>query len=205
MVIAVLANDILKQELMLKTHAAGIEFLWANDIRSLGIIEADAYFDLLFDNEPERVLRLQNLLPKPVIINSVAKTCKQIHASFVRINGWPTMLSREVFELAIISGEMNAPISHLFEKLGWKNQIVPDSPGMITPRIIAMIINEAWYTLHEGVSTKEEIDTAMKLGTNYPYGPFEWGDKIGLHNIKELLAELALSDSRYTIAPPLKY
>ncbi len=45
---------------------------------------------------------------------------------------------------------------------------------------MAMIINEAWHALAEEVSTKNEIDTAMKLGTNYPYGPFEWAEKIGL-------------------------
>ena len=43
-----------------------------------------------------------------------------------------------------------------------------------------MIINEAYFTWEAGTSTKEEIDIAMKLGTGYPYGPFEWGEKIGL-------------------------
>jgi 3-hydroxybutyryl-CoA dehydrogenase len=204
MVIAVLADDGLKQELMSKPQTPRVEFLWANDIRSLGIIEADAYFDLLFDNDPERISRLNNLLPKPVFINAIAKTCNQINAAFVRINAWPTMLSREIIELAVYSDEMNMQISGLFNLLGWKYRIVPDTPGMITPRIISMIINEAWFTLHEGISTREEIDTAMKLGTNYPFGPFEWGDKIGLHHIKELLSELAVYEPRYTIAPQLK-
>ncbi len=66
-----------------------------------------------------------------------------------------------------------------------------------------MIINEAWYTLGDDISTKEEIDTAMKLGTNYPYGPFEWGEKIGIERIIELLESLAKTDSRYTVAPAL--
>ena len=64
---------------------------------------------------------------------------------------------------------------------------VADIPGFITPRVISMIINEAYFTLDEKVSTKEEIDTAMKLGTNYPYGPFEWGATIGLKNVYELI------------------
>ncbi|HZI53262.1 MAG TPA: 3-hydroxyacyl-CoA dehydrogenase family protein, partial [Chitinophagaceae bacterium] len=82
-------------------------------------------------------------------------------------------------------------------------QYVPDVIGMITPRIVSMIINEAWFSLDEKVSTREEIDTAMKLGTNYPYGPFEWGDKIGLNRIRQLLSELQKTDNRYTIAPGL--
>jgi 3-hydroxybutyryl-CoA dehydrogenase len=73
-------------------------------------------------------------------------------------------------------------------------------PGFITARVIAMIINEAWFALEEGVSTKEEIDTAMKLGTNYPYGPFEWGKEIGLKNIHALLDKLSKLNPRYSPA-----
>ena len=60
-----------------------------------------------------------------------------------------------------------------------------------------MIVNEAYYTLQEEVSTKEEIDTAMKLGTNYPYGPFEWSELIGLDKIHLLLTRLGNTDDRY--------
>ena len=65
------------------------------------------------------------------------------------------------------------------------------------------IINEAYYTLGAQVSTREEIDIAMKLGTSYPYGPFEWAAKIGLKRIYELLVELSKVDERYTPAPLL--
>ena len=60
-----------------------------------------------------------------------------------------------------------------------------------------MIINEAWFAVGDEVSSREEIDTAMKLGTNYPFGPFEWGNKIGMQNILALLQRLYLTDSRY--------
>jgi 3-hydroxybutyryl-CoA dehydrogenase len=58
--------------------------------------------------------------------------------------------------------------------------------------------------LEEKVSTKEEIDTAMKLGTSYPYGPFEWSRKIGVKNIFELLSVLAKTNARYEPAALLK-
>jgi 3-hydroxybutyryl-CoA dehydrogenase len=74
---------------------------------------------------------------------------------------------------------------------------------MITARVLATIINEAYYTLGAQVSTREEIDIAMKLGTSYPYGPFEWAAKIGLARIYELLAELSRDDKRYVPAPLL--
>ena len=60
-----------------------------------------------------------------------------------------------------------------------------------------MIINEAYFALESNISTKEEIDIAMKLGTNYPFGPFEWSKKIGLKKIYLLLNELSKQDKRY--------
>jgi 3-hydroxybutyryl-CoA dehydrogenase len=75
---------------------------------------------------------------------------------------------------------------------------------MITPRTIAMIINEAYFALEEEISSKEQIDIAMKLGTNYPYGPFEWAEKIGLKKIYNLLTQLYQTDKRYIPAPFMK-
>ena len=74
---------------------------------------------------------------------------------------------------------------------------VQDEPGFISARIIAMIINEGYFAVEDHVSSKAEIDTAMKLGTNYPFGPFEWSHLIGLNNILALLQKLNLTDTRY--------
>ena len=82
--------------------------------------------------------------------------------------------------------------------LNRKAEWLPDVKGFISPRVISMIINEAYFTLESRVSTKEEIDIAMKLGTNYPYGPFEWSEKIGLNRIYSLLLQLSMTDPKYT-------
>jgi 3-hydroxybutyryl-CoA dehydrogenase len=74
---------------------------------------------------------------------------------------------------------------------------------MISPKIISMIVNEAYFALGDDVSTKEEIDTAMKLGTNYPHGPFEWATIIGIENICSLLNVLSETNTDYTPAPLL--
>jgi 3-hydroxybutyryl-CoA dehydrogenase len=83
---------------------------------------------------------------------------------------------------------------------------VEDRVGMVTPRVIFMLINEACYTLQEGTASIKDIDTAMKLGTNYPYGPFEWADKIGINEIYETLIAIYedTKDERYKICPLLK-
>jgi 3-hydroxybutyryl-CoA dehydrogenase len=90
-----------------------------------------------------------------------------------------------------------------FKKLGKEICWVPDQAGFITPRVVASIINEAFFALSEAVSTKAEIDTAMKLGTNYPYGPFEWAAKIGLSNVATLLQKLEKEQPRYAPCPLL--
>jgi 3-hydroxybutyryl-CoA dehydrogenase len=78
---------------------------------------------------------------------------------------------------------------------------------MIKPRVIFMIINEACYTLQEGTASIEDIDKSMKLGTNYPFGPFEWCDKIGVTHVFETLNAIYddTRDERYKICPLLKH
>lgn len=78
--------------------------------------------------------------------------------------------------------------------------------GFHYPRTIAMIINEAYFALDEKLATAEAIDLAMKNGVNYPLGPIEWGQKIGLIHVAELLHELfeITEDPRYRLSKQLK-
>jgi 3-hydroxybutyryl-CoA dehydrogenase len=177
--------------------------------------DADLYMDLDFSvddagvgNEPgagngagvvdeSRIAALSALLPSPVIVDAVVPTLAQIGRPFIRINGWPGFLERDVHELAVPDEATAAQIITLYQKIGRSCRIVPDTPGMISARILASIINEAWFTWEDGVSSKAGIDTAMKLGTNYPIGPFEWSERIGLDRICHLLEVLSREDARY--------
>jgi 3-hydroxybutyryl-CoA dehydrogenase len=153
---------------------------------------ADAFFCL---KEVEIPIAL-TLLTKPVIINSVIQplTSLALPANFYRINGWTTFLNRTVWEIA---GAADETIESFFKSLNIKVNFIKDEPGFISARVIAMIINEAYFALEDNVSSKAEIDTAMKLGTNYPFGPFEWAGLIGIGNILGLLQKLLAVDSRY--------
>ncbi|WLD94129.1 3-hydroxyacyl-CoA dehydrogenase [Alkalihalobacillus sp. AL-G] len=75
-------------------------------------------------------------------------------------------------------------------KMGKETVTVNEFPGFVTSRISALVGNEAFYMLQEGVGSPEEIDKAIKLGLNYPMGPFELGDLVGLdtrlNNLKYL-------------------
>jgi len=203
MTVAILADEVSKQELHGRKMPNDITIVWADTVRALTITDADVYIDLLFEPDVERTQHLKKLLPKPVIVNAVSWTTQKIGAGFIRINAWPGLLQRPVAEVALPPAFGEATVKDIFDRLQWNYVIAPDIPGMITARVLATIINEAYHTLGAQVSTREEIDIAMKLGTSYPYGPFEWGAKIGLNRIFELLVELSKVDKRYTPAPLL--
>jgi 3-hydroxybutyryl-CoA dehydrogenase len=80
-----------------------------------------------------------------------------------------------------------------------------DYPAFIVNRILVPMVNEAIYTLYEGVGTVEAIDTAMRLGANHPMGPLELGDFIGLDTVLAIMNVLydGLSDSKYRPCPLL--
>ena len=135
-------------------------------------------------------------LEKPVFINAVDTTLVELNApaNVIRINGWATFLSRNTWEVA---GAIDEKASAILKKLQIKINMVSDEPGFISARIVAMIINEAYFAVSDNVSSRAEIDTAMKLGTHYPYGPFEWATKIGAANILSLLQKLNNTGNRY--------
>jgi 3-hydroxybutyryl-CoA dehydrogenase len=96
--------------------------------------------------------------------------------------------------------------SWFFQAVGKETELVSDSAGLVLPRILCLIINEAITVLSEGLATREDIDRAMKLGTNYPYGPLEWADRIGLDLVEQILEGILReqNEDRYRPAPLLK-
>ena len=91
------------------------------------------------------------------------------------------------------------------QSLGKTTANAEDFPAFIVNRVLVPMINEAIYTLYEGVGTVEAIDTAMKLGANHPMGPLELGDFIGLDTVLSIMNVLyeGLADSKYRPCPLL--
>ncbi len=86
--------------------------------------------------------------------------------------------------------------------LGRDAVFVPDLPGLVVPRTLAMLVNEAAFAVEAGVATPDEIDLAMRLGTGYPHGPLAWGDLIGPARVVGLLQALREAfGERYRPAP----
>ena len=119
MTVAILADELLKKELLAKKLPEAITVVWADSVRSLTIADADVYVDLLFEPDVERTQHLKRLLPKPVIVNSVSYTTKKIGAGFIRINAWPGMLQRSVIEVALPLAVNEAIVKDIFDQLQW--------------------------------------------------------------------------------------
>ena len=196
MKIAAIAGRYGKKEI--PSEKAGVVWVWVDHPTAFSEhTDAVCFIDLAFIPEKERILQLSRLLPAPVIVDSVTHTLEEIGQPFIRLNAWPGCFEKGIHELAVSGTESRTQVELLYERLGWTHRIVPDIPGMVSCRILATIINEAYYTLQSEVSTREEIDAAMRLGTNYPYGPFEWSKLIGEDRVFELLMRMGREHDRY--------
>lgn len=176
--------------------------------------EYHAVFDLNFDDDPSNLSVYASLKEKPVFVNAVKLSLAEaVYASQTKVkcqlfgmNAFPTFLSQTKWEISLYRKFETPVLEKVMKEIGIEFLPVEDRVGMVKPRIIFMIINEACYTLQEGTASIEDIDNAMKLGTNYPFGPLEWCDKIGITSVFETLAALYedTKDERYKICPLLK-
>lgn len=169
------------------------------------------------DQKRRNIVELDRLLsPKSVIVSSSITVTVAEQASwvsrperFVGIGAFPTLLDRELVELAASPATGDAALTaarDFLRSLGKETALVKDSVGMVLPRILCMLVNEACFAMMEGVATGKDIDTAMALGTNYPTGPVEWGKRIGFAQVQALLDALhqSFGEDRYRTAPLLR-
>ncbi len=200
-------------KLKLSSVVCDLKIMDDTDLSSANLMEYDLIIDLAFDEHPNQ-LNFYAGLTIPVIV-SCAKTQlakavydygKQINCWIIGMNCLPTFINRDLAEISLNNNADKQKLDALMKQLNWKYKLVEDRVGMITPRIIFMIINEACYTVQEGTASLEDIDTSMKLGTNYPFGPFEWANKIGVKHVHETLEAIYndTHDERYKICPLLK-
>ncbi|MEJ7914531.1 MAG: 3-hydroxyacyl-CoA dehydrogenase family protein [Chitinophagaceae bacterium] len=195
--VTILCSNEQKAELLAQGARQEAAVTWIQSLPELeAITEAQVFVDLLFEHTPERMALLTKLLPAVVIVNSVGAALAELNPQFVRINGWTTLLSSPLLEAA--GDEVKRPATEeVFSFFNKAVEWLPDSEGFITPRVICAVINEAYFALEAGISSREDIDTAMKLGTAYPYGPLDWGNRIGLPRVASLLKRLSGHQPRY--------
>jgi 3-hydroxybutyryl-CoA dehydrogenase len=121
------------------------------------------------------------------------------------MNPVPLMKLVEVIRGLATDDETYGRVKELADRLGKTTASAEDFPAFIVNRILLPMINEAVYTLYEGVGSVEAIDTALRLGANHPMGPLELADFIGLDTCLAVMQVLydGLADSKYRPCPLL--
>ena len=129
----------------------------------------------------------------------------EMFMGFHFMNPVPVMQLVELIRGIATNEETYATLHGVVEKLGKTSATAEDFPAFIVNRILMPMINEAVYTLYEGVGSVASIDSAMKLGTNHPMGPLELADFIGLDTCLAIMNVLhdGLADTKYRPCPLL--
>jgi 3-hydroxybutyryl-CoA dehydrogenase len=161
--------------------------------------------------------RMDKALPDtaPILSSSITVTATEQSSWISRkhrlagIAAMPTFIEKPLVEVAptIYSPkETIEVVKRFFLSLDKEIEIVQDRIGMVFPRILCQVINEAAFAVTEDIATPQDIDMALKLGIQFPLGPIEWAEKIGLEQVYAVLTALYsdLQEERYRVAPLLK-
>jgi 3-hydroxybutyryl-CoA dehydrogenase len=213
--VGIVGKNRLAKELLDLSRAGGFEAKIFPDAASVAgslIVETSARGE---SEKREIVRRIDAKSPSSVILTSCLGFSTTQIASWTtrpeRVVGFATfypVAEKKVVELTSglkTDSPALAAAENFFRALGKEPVGVKDAPGLIFPRILSLIINEAARSLDEGVAEAKEIDTAMRLGVNYPAGPLDWADRIGLDEVLAVLEGLQreTGDDRYRPAPLL--
>ncbi|MCU7891676.1 MAG: 3-hydroxybutyryl-CoA dehydrogenase [Candidatus Thiodiazotropha sp. (ex Ustalcina ferruginea)] len=155
--------------------------------------------------KPEAVLASNTSSISLTLIAGVTKRPERVIGMHF-MNPVPIMKLIEVIRALQTDDEVNRLIHELSKQIGKTPVAVNDSPGFVSNRILLPMINEAIFTLQEGVASVEAIDEVMKLGMNHPMGPLALADLIGLDTCLSIMEVLhdGLGDDKYRPCPLLR-
>jgi 3-hydroxybutyryl-CoA dehydrogenase len=162
-----------------------------------------AVFDVSYVPAELRQVLLEEVaerVPNLIVLSSTL-TCTatelastlSITAQVIGFNGMPGWTSLGRIELAPSLRSSERSINRarrVFERLGMETELVEDRVGLVTPRVLAMLINEAAFAVMERVALPGDVDRAVTLGVNYPHGLLEWADMLGLDCVLSILDAL---------------
>lgn len=185
-------------------NAAGVDLVIEAAVENMEI--KTRIFAELDEITPRHVILASNTSSLPIteIAAATKRPEKVIGMHFM--NPVPVMKLVEVIRGLATADEVYQEVEKMAESLNKVPVEVNDFPGFVANRILMPMINEAIYTLYEGVATKEAIDDVMKLGMNHPMGPLTLADFIGLDTCLYIMETLhqGLGDDKYRPCPLLR-
>ncbi|MEK9162514.1 MAG: 3-hydroxyacyl-CoA dehydrogenase family protein [Chloroflexota bacterium] len=207
----VVADGALGDEIKLLMEKSG--YAIQSDLSGVDVIVEAIIADK--DQKRSTLIHAAASAPKALILTSTLNASATEVASWIdqpnRVVGWaalPPLEKSKVIEVANPKGLQDPSgldrAKVFFESLSREAITVNDTVGGVLPRVVANLINGAVFAVMEGVASPRDIDQAMKLGTNYPHGPLEWGDRIGLDQVLGIMNALyEAHGERYRPAPLL--
>ncbi len=208
-----------KEKITVADKAAALENIETHSVLSHGVSKADLVVEAATENEAIKLKifeELENATPDHTILasNTSSISITKIAAATKRpdkvigmhfMNPVPIMKLVEVIRGYATSDAVTNEIIELSKRLGKIPVEVNDYPGFVSNRILMPMINEAIWTLHEGVASVEAIDQVMKLGMAHPMGPLQLADFIGLDVCLSILRVLhdGFGNPKYAPCPLL--
>jgi len=156
------------------------------------------------------------LSPKTLILSTSVTVSAAEQSSWISrpgrlvgLGAMPMLLANDLVEIAPSFATDAAALKdaeEFIKSLGKAFAVVRDCVGLVLPRILCMLANEASFALMENVASAKDIDTGMTLGTNYPWGPVQWTERIGGRQVRAVVSALHrhFGEDRYRVAPLLR-
>lgn len=216
--IVVIGENLLAKELVHSLREHGFKDVALNDYQEVKEIEAVIETcNLDLEQKKRSLTEIEaNVPPQALILSTTLALTATEAASWLinpeRLVGFGAFSNFNEGEMIEIAPALQSEpyylqvANALFSAIGQETEVVQDEAGLVFPRILSMIINEAAFSLMEGTASVEDIDEAMKKGTNYPRGPLEWAEKVGIEDVYAVLNGLHqnLGEERYRPAPLIR-
>jgi len=220
--VCLLGDTVLVKEYSARIQEYGIAVLELKNLSSLKVSakKITTAFELSLVSSETKQKNLSALdsalaLHIPIISSSITETVLsqsqyiKHKERLVGIAAFPTLLSQSLVELTpsvYTNKEIIDIVKLFFEQIKLESAIVQDSVGMVMPRILCQIVNEALFTVQNDVASPKDVDEAIKLSMLIPNGPIAWGEIIGFTNIVAILDALYKnkSDDQYRVSPLLR-
>lgn len=183
--------------------------VWVDDVQGSDMIillNADEAPEILYSIPDSYTGIVLACSVKSALYEMLAEISPSSSTVWAGINGLPYFIGLPRLEISVYRPEQASSVAAALSAAGQDCLFVDDRVGMVAPRVVCMIINEAYFVFQEGTAAPGDVDLAMQLGTNYPQGPFAWARMIGIENVYDVLNALqeTTGEEKYKIAHALR-